>query len=53
METVAIIVFIGVGFAAGLYVASQIGEGIDNRIRNKEFMDNLEKFEKDKDDKRK
>jgi hypothetical protein len=33
METIAIIVYGGVCFAAGMYVNSQIGDWIDSRIK--------------------
>ena len=36
------------GFALGLYVSSQIMEHIDTRTRHKRFMDNLNKFDKEK-----
>ena len=36
------------GFALGLYVSSQIMEHIDNRTRHKRFLDNLNRFDKEK-----
>ena len=46
METIAIILF-GVGcFALGIYVTTQISSWIDNRIRHKKFLKNLEDFDK-------
>ena len=36
------------GFALGLYVSSQIMEHIDTRTRHKRFMDNLNRFDKEK-----
>jgi hypothetical protein len=46
METIAIILF-GVGcFALGMYVTSQISSWIDSRIQHKQFMKNLDEFDK-------
>ncbi len=51
METIVIIVFGGVCFATGMYVSSQIAQHIDNRTRHKQFIKNLENFDKkDKDE---
>ena len=51
METIVIIVFGGVCFAVGMYVSSQIAQHIDTRTRHKEFIKNLENFDKkDKDE---
>ena len=48
MTTITLITVGAVGFVLGLYVSSQIMEHIDNRRRHKKFMDNLEKFDKEK-----
>ena len=48
METIAIIIFGGVCFAAGIYVSSQIMDHIDSGKRHKEFLNNLKKFDKKK-----
>ena len=46
METIAIILF-GVGcFALGMYVTTQISSWIDTRILHKQFMKNLDEFDK-------
>ena len=52
METIAIILY-GVGsFALGMYVTSQISSWIDHRLRHKQFLKNLDEFDKKrKDDK--
>ena len=48
METIAIILF-GIGsFALGMYVTTQISSWIDSRIRHKQFLKNLDEFDKDK-----
>ena len=36
------------GFALGMYVSSQIMEGIESRTRTKKFMSNMEEFDKRK-----
>jgi|TARA_A100001201_G_scaffold132720_1_gene119470 cytochrome b subunit of formate dehydrogenase len=46
METIAIIIFGGVCFAAGIYVSSQIMDHIDSSKRHKEFMKNMEAWDK-------
>lgn len=46
METIAIIIFGGVCFAAGIYVSSQIMDHIDSGKRHKEFMKNMEAWDK-------
>ena len=46
METIAIITFGGVCFAAGIYVSSQIMDHIDSSKRHKEFMKNMEAWDK-------
>ncbi len=53
METIVIIVFGGVCFATGMYVSSQIAEHIESRTRHKEFLNNLENFDKKKDEEEK
>ena len=50
MDTVGIIMLVGVGIVLGMYIASQISEHIDHRTRHKEFMKNLEKFDKQEKD---
>ena len=49
METIAIILFGAACFAMGMYVTTQISSWIDSRIQHKQFMKNLENFDKDKD----
>ena len=46
METIAIIIFGGVCFAAGIYVSSQIMDHIDSGKRHKEFMKDMEAWDK-------
>jgi len=46
MTTVTIITVGALGFALGLYVSSQIMEHIDNRTSHKQFLDNLNKYDK-------
>ena len=46
METIAIIIFGGVCFATGMYVSSQIMDHIDSGKRHKEFMKNMEAWDK-------
>jgi|TARA_R110001592_G_scaffold32770_1_gene114448 hypothetical protein len=48
METIAIILFGGVCFALGMYLTTQISQWIDNRIQHKEFMKNIDKYDKRK-----
>ena len=48
MTTITMITVGALGFALGLYVSSQIMEHIDTRTRHKRFMDNLNKFDKEK-----
>ena len=48
MTTLTMITVGAVGFVLGLYVSSQIMEHIDTRTRHKRFMDNLNKFDKEK-----
>jgi len=38
-----------VGFVLGLYVSSQIMQHIDARNDHQEFLDNLNKFDKERD----
>ena len=45
MEAIAIILFGGACFAAGMYVTTQVSGWIDNRIQHKNFMKNLESFD--------
>ena len=40
------IMLIVLGIAIGIYIASQISSGIDNRSRHKELMKNLEEWDK-------
>jgi hypothetical protein len=46
METIAIILFGCACFAAGMYVTTQISSWIDSRIQHKNFLKNLENFDK-------
>ena len=46
METIAIIIFGGVCFATGMYVSSQIMNHIESSRRHKEFMKNMEAWDK-------
>ena len=46
METIAIILFGAACFAAGMYVTTQISSWIDSRIQHKNFLKNLENFDK-------
>jgi hypothetical protein len=48
MTTITMITVGALGFALGLYVSSQIMEHIDTRTRHKRFMDNLNRFDKEK-----
>jgi hypothetical protein len=48
MTTIGFITVGAVGFVLGLYVSSQIMEHIDCKTRNKEFMKNLNNFDKKK-----
>jgi|TARA_R110000851_G_scaffold234160_1_gene386721 hypothetical protein len=50
MTTIAFITIGGMGFILGLYVSSQIMEHVDSSRRNKKFMENLEKFDKQEKD---
>jgi predicted RND superfamily exporter protein len=51
MDTVGIIMLVGVGIVLGIYITSQISEHIDHKTRHKQFLENLEKFDKqEKDD---
>ena len=47
METIAIILFGAACFAMGMYVTTQISSWIDSRIQHKQFMKNLENFDKE------
>ena len=46
MTGFGMIICIGVGIVIGLYVASQIGEHVDRKKRHKEFLHNLENWDK-------
>ena len=48
MTTFTIITVGVVGFVLGIYVSSQIMEHIDSSKRHKRFLDNLNKFDKNK-----
>ena len=48
METIALIFFGGVCFAVGMYFTTQISQWIDNRIQHKQFMKNLDNYDKTK-----
>jgi hypothetical protein len=45
MDILVLITVLGVGFALGMYITSQISEHIDSRQRYKEFKKNLENFD--------
>ena len=40
------IMLIVLGIAIGMYITSQISEHVDSKSRHKEFMKNLENFDK-------
>ena len=40
------IMLIALGCAIGMYITSQISEHIDSKSRHKEFMKNLDNFDK-------
>ena len=48
MTTFTIVTVGVVGFVLGIYVSSQIAEHVDTKKRHKEFLKNLEKFDKEK-----
>ena len=48
MTTFTIVIVGLVGFVLGIYVCSQIMEHIDSSKRHKEFLNNLNKFDKEK-----
>ena len=48
MTTFTVITVGVVGFVLGIYVSSQIIEHIDSSKRHKQFLKNLEKFDKEK-----
>jgi len=48
MTTFTIVIIGLVGFVLGLYVSSQIAEHVDTKQRHKQFLENLEKFDKEK-----
>tara|TARA_R110001592_G_scaffold214864_1_gene467903 strand:+ start:819 stop:998 length:180 start_codon:yes stop_codon:yes gene_type:complete len=49
MTTLTMIAVGALGFALGLYVSSQIMEHIESRNDHQEFLDNLNKFDKEID----
>jgi predicted RND superfamily exporter protein len=42
------IMLIGLGIAIGIYIASQISESIESNRRHKEFIKNIEEYDKKK-----
>ena len=48
MTTFTIVTVGVVGFVLGIYVSSQIAEHVDTKKRHKQFLENLEKFDKEK-----
>ena len=48
MTTFTIVIVGVVGFVLGIYVSSQIAEHVDTKKRHKQFLENLEKFDKEK-----
>ena len=48
MTTFTIVTVGVVGFVLGVYVSSQIAEHVDSKKRHKQFLENLEKFDKEK-----
>jgi len=48
MTTFTIVTVGVVGFVLGIYVSAQIAEHVDTKKRHKEFLKNLEKFDKEK-----
>jgi len=50
MDILLFVVVGGVGFVLGMYITSQISDHIDSRLRHKQFMENLEKFDKQEKD---
>ena len=49
METIAIVLFGGACFAAGMYVTSQVSGWIDSRIQHKKFLRNLDDWDSKKE----
>jgi len=52
MDIIYTATMIGVGVAIGMYIASQISQGIDSNINHKKFMKNMEEYDKKKDETR-
>ena len=48
MEIIGFIVALGVGLILGMYIASQISESIDRRTSFKQFLKDMEEFDKRK-----
>ncbi len=48
MEMIGFIAALGVGIAIGMYITTQIAEGIDRNIRGKKFLKNLNEFDSKK-----
>ena len=48
MTTFTLVIVGVVGFVLGIYVSSQIAEHVDSKKRHKQFLENLEKFDKEK-----
>ena len=49
MTTITLITVGALGFVLGLYVSSQIMQHIESGRQHQEFLDNLENFDKEKD----
>ena len=47
MTTFTLVIVGVVGFVLGVYVSSQIAEHVDTKKRHKQFLENLEKFDKE------
>ena len=48
MTTFTLVIVGVVGFVLGVYVSSQIAEHVDSKKRHKQFLENLEKFDKER-----
>ncbi len=46
MEIIGFIAALGVGIAIGMYITTQIAEGIDRNIRSKKFIKNMNDYDK-------
>ena len=50
MDLMIVIVCLGVGIAAGMYISSQIMEHVECNRRHKEFKDRVEEWDKEERD---